>query len=72
MSMGDRKEMRVQLKRQDTQHVVQVDSSDPAAVEFTSGPYGHGSRVFAKVCCYTFATFFAPYMTILKCIFKLF
>lgn len=29
---------------------VQVDSSDPAAA-FTSGPYGHGSRVFAKVPC---------------------
>lgn len=28
---------------------VQVDTTDPLATVFTSGQYGHGSRVFAKV-----------------------
>lgn len=39
----------MQLRRHETQ-CVQVDSTDPATA-FTSGPYGHGSRVFAKVRC---------------------
>lgn len=28
---------------------VQVDTTDPIATAFSSGQYGHGSRVFAKV-----------------------
>ena len=39
----------MQLRRHETQ-CVQVDSTDPATA-FTSGPYGHGSRIFAKVRC---------------------
>lgn len=46
-----RKRMRMQLKKHETQYI-QVDSNDPATA-FTSGPYGHGSRVFAKVWCYS-------------------
>lgn len=52
-----RKKMRMQLKRNETR-VAKVDPTDPATA-FTSGPYGHGSRVFAKVPC----RFAAPFYT---------
>jgi len=40
--------MRTKLRKAERETVQLVDPNDPAAA-FTSGPYGHGSRVFARV-----------------------